>query len=252
MQKKFVSLSGFAIALLLIAGATFFIFGRTKPTGSRLANPKTRLSTLSKLIKKNSIKDLPKAFSYRKEEDSVDYFAAADKEGNIFHVVRVTYGFGGSQHRIYSFVFDSNGECVLRSKQNKHFSHGGLFDFTGDGTIEKILTFDVGESNGEIAKNTPYDSTLQVWRLQTPSPYILLDVRFEFFPDEEDDPNDFTNAVIGYADGKAQRIELVGRGFKPRVSFSWSKAKKQFVCSGPLESKYWKVLFPVPELPLEK
>jgi len=188
---------------------------------------------------------LPKEFSYRGEEDYVDYFPAADKQGNVFHIVRVTYGFGGTQHRIYSFVFDSDGKCILRLNESSHFANGGLFDFTGDGMVEKILTFHRDKSNGEIQENSRYDSAFQVWRLQTPSPYILLHVRFNFFPGDADDPSDFTRVHIDYSEkGKPRSIQLVGTGFKPRLIFSWSQEKKEFICSGLRRSKYWEVLFP--------
>jgi len=233
---------------VITAFSILFLFRNVEdnPDVSLLRNQKHRCKILGQLITHNSINDLPKEFSYRGEKDFVRYSAAADKEGQVFHVVRVTYytryALGD---RDYVFVFDSHGKCILRSKAWRAFGNGGLFDFTCDGYIEKILAFHIAESNGELTESSPYDTALQVWRLQTPTPFILLDVRFKFFPNEQDDPNDFTDVHLGYNDrGKAQRIELADIRFNPRVTFSWSKEKKQFVCSGPLESKYWKVLFP--------
>lgn len=247
MKRKRIILV--VVALLLFALLLTWVSSNftESPNVSLLKDPKQRRKILARLIADNNINDLPKNFSYSREGDLIRRFSAKDKDGHIFHVLRVTYDTDWAHgDRCYMFVFDSQGKCILKSRVNESFIDGGLFDFTSDGYVEKILVSFLAESDaGEIVGTYQYDSALQVWRLESPTPHILLDVRFKLFPGDEDDPNDFMHASVGFADRGAEHVELVGRGFKPRVSFSWSEWKKQFVCRGPLESKRWRVLFPM-------
>jgi hypothetical protein len=180
MKRKRIILV--VVALLLFALLLTWLLSnfRESPNVSLLKDPKQRRKILAHLIADNNIKGLPKNFSYSGERDLIQHFSAKDKDAHVFHVVRVTYEVDWTHgDRRYMFVFDSQGKCILKSRVDESFMDGGLFDFTSDGYVEKILVSFVAESNaGEIVGTYQYDSALQVWRLQSPTPYILLDVKF--------------------------------------------------------------------------
>lgn len=239
-ETIFVSVTTVAMLGVLL----FYIQDRLRPIGPGLENPKTRASTVSKLIKRNSIEDLPKHFSYRNEEDIIQYFTAKDKNDNEYHLVAVTYDIALLGNRTHAFVFDSDGRCLLHSQDNPRFDNGSMMDLTQDGYIEKILTYNIAESNGHIDQADDYNyRALQVWRLQSPSPDLLLDIRHKRYLDFD---GVYYSGPIRAESLRSQQIELVtlSPSRKTLVTFSWSQEKEGFICDGPLESDIWTVFFP--------
>ena len=232
-EKIFVSMATIAVLGIL----TYYIYGWLGPIGPGLENPKTRASTLSKLIKRNAIKDLPKYFSYKNKENVIQYFTTKDRNGNEYHLVAVTYEIAMLGDRTYSFVFDSDWKCLLESKDRPRIDNGFMLDYTRDGYVEKILSYNIAEKDGNIDETVDYDEVLQVWRLQTPSPELLLDIRYKSYIENVDSPG----YIIPMTE-RDRQIELLSPTHETLVSLSWSQEKEQFICNGPLESKNWKIV----------
>lgn len=235
-----------SIAIVAILGVlVFYTQDWLRPIGLRLENPKIRVLTLSKLIKRNSIEDLPKHFSYRNEEDIIQYYTAKDKNGNEYHLVAVTYDIALLGNRTHSFVFNSDGKCLIHSQDSPRFDNGSMMDLTQDGYIEKILTYNIAESDGHIDQTVDSNSkALQVWRLQSTSPELLLDIRHKRYIDFD---GVYYSRPIRAESLRSQQIELVtlSPSRETLVTFSWSQEKEEFICDGPIKSDVWAVLFPI-------
>lgn|GEM_PF-4078529 len=221
----------------------------TIPDVLRLEHPsrKVRITVLKQLLAANDINNLPTEFSFTRKSDRIEHTAACDANGDTFHVVEVTYEVdGGRGARSYTFVFDKRGRYLLGLRSMWTFAHGAMVDFDGDGLLEVVMTEDLSEKFTESrAQEWGFETSLKVWRLRSPQADLLLDVRFTEFAPENGDPNEHTEAVVVRPkSGEPVQIKLAGRGFKPRITFSWSKKKHRFSWDGPRHSEYWSVLYP--------
>jgi hypothetical protein len=223
---------------VLLSAAGFFVAFNGKYVGSFFSEEKARVFRLEKLIEKNSLNNLPFNIDNLKYDDLVEQFTKDDRGGNTFDIFRIMYKDSSAGNKIYSFVFDVNGICLLNSPENIILADDGLVDFSNDGKLEKIVCFN--KNNSASANDSEYDSQIQVWRLVTPMPQLLLDVKYKssFQPDEMCRPN------IDYsAEGIAQGVGIFGRGFVPKVKFQWDNKEGKFAVAA-RKTEYWEVLFP--------
>ncbi len=234
------------MALIMLSIAVYYIYNSLFSISSGLKTPRRRAATLSKLIRRNSIHDLPKDFSYEDDEDVIQNFTIKDKNGAKYHWVLVTYPVGVAGHRAYSFIFNSDWKCLLKSEDSLTIDNGSMNDYTGDGYVEKIFVYDIAEKDGRGDETINYDGALQVWRLKPQSPELLLDVRYKRGVSTEGNwLYQYSIVPTSLPSDDGYRIELTILGQEKNetlVTFLWSQEKHKFICSGPLEPKLWKVL----------
>ncbi|AQT70172.1 hypothetical protein STSP2_03377 [Anaerohalosphaera lusitana] len=227
-----------AVLSIFIGAIWWFLF---PPASRGLKNPMTRKYTLLKLIRRNSISNLPEHFSCDGNAD-VKYYEATDKNKSTYHLVTVTYDVAGLGDRSYSFVFDSEGKCLLRSKDRPRFDNGSMFDITNDGYIEKVFIYNIDDMAGDFDDISAMDKAIKVWRLSE-NPELLLHIEFK------DEIAHESGGPFGYqimAIVKDQRVELVSLELNEVfASFSWSAEKEQFVCQDFHPTSIWQVLCPV-------
>jgi len=223
-EKILVSIA----AVFVLGTLAYHIYDRLMPIGPRLKNPETRASMLSKLIKRNHIKkkDLPKHFRYTDKDDIIQYFTKKDRDGSEYHLVVVRINIEMLSDRIYSFVFDSDGKCILRSKDQPRFDNGSMADYTHDGYIEKIIVYNTAlRDDDSIDTSIDYDGLMQIWRLQRPSPKLLLEVRFKNFVTDKNDKNGGYSIKVSSDRGRGIELIIPEQDFRTIVSFSWSQEK---------------------------
>ena len=235
----FMATLGGLLVVMLIASVMWRLFDRSLV--EQLLRKKSRTAAFAELLKKNEIYGLPAEFSFTADGSSIDCFKAKDKTGARLVVAMVMYPVrvSGSGVRVCSFVFDASGHCVLWSKDSMR-SDGGLVDFTGDGYLEKFVSFSV-----EDGSRWPPSDKFQVFIISSGEKELVLEIVYNIGKPDLTMKDHVSVWVIPNWPGQKSSITLSEGGVK-RVELVWSVAKQSFIVKGPKSSSKWRIIVVVP------
>ncbi len=230
------ALSGL-LMVALIASVMWRLFD--KSLVEQLLSKRSKTAAFAQLLEKNEINGLPAEFSFTTDGSSIDCFKATDKTGARLVVAMVMYPVrvSGSGNRECSFVFDASGHCVLWSRDSMR-SDGGLVDFTGDGYLEKFVSFSV-----EDGSHWPPSDKFQVFIISSGKKELVLEIFYNIGKPDLTFKNHVSVWVAPTWPGQLSHIEL-SEDMVKKVKIVWSAEKHSFIVKGPKSSSKWRIVVP--------
>jgi hypothetical protein len=246
--------------LVVIALAVVALMLLPRPaTPQRLASDeRSRARVLSALIEKSDIRELPAEFIIE-DSSRIACSVMRDERGEILTAATVLYDVHqlGSGQRMHVFVFDPAGRCLFHSPDSNAVLDDfrphriGFCDLTGDGTVEKIVAFNLYEVGRTADSVQGLGNAFQVWRLSGTSPSLLLEVHYcgydsatgKFIDPELLWPTAPGNPPIVHVGTGVPDIGLRAFSEEPLAVFSWSARDSTYICRT-AASDSWKVVFP--------
>jgi hypothetical protein len=194
--------------------------------------------TLLELINKND--EYSESIFGLEDISRINTFSAHDVELGKLTCYIVIYSKGGKGERGHSFVFNSNDQLLLESKDWLGMLNGGLIDLTGDGTIEKIVAF-IDDSENELYPKTP--TKLMVHDLNNDND-VILSLRYNF--DRARKKLHFNPTVMFEKSSEKYYISFVSVPEEYELSFVWNSTLNSFIYNytGGTINQYFDVTIP--------
>lgn len=247
-------------AILAVLMILFTIGCTLSPVEKMSRNKKNRAGILSELIQANGLSGLPSEFVIE-DSSRIACSQIINEKDELLTLAAVSYDVSklGSGKRTYIFVFNSAGKCLFHSPDgtptiinDNHPSDMYFCDMTGDGNIEKLVSFDLYETGKIKDSFESFRRAIQVWRISNDNPELLLEVHYRVWDDEH---KLFIDPGLSWPISKGDPpVVLVGEGIpditleehtkKPLVTFRWSPKNKKFEWQSD-SSVSWKIVYSI-------